>query len=547
MTAIETLLNNLETKGLFRYLPDADVPAAKAEIVAAFEKHGGEYTYEYMFHVCKRMFFLDAENVFEQGGLREQFVNMTEFFACLGIPIRIGAYEEQFGDFYYTKRRIKINGKIHDATGDADWGDAYNSALRMIDAILKENGLPDKCRPTSYDFVAILSDDLVEALDAITEPELLELRYHKLKPEQAIPESALGKIAAVKKHRLEALEFHEKELTAIPEQVFELHWLKSLVFGTWFDLEDQGVYSDGFIELDALPADIARLSQLESLILPGSPFGGNASLRIEDPDALAQLTELKHLVLSGPHIHDVSFLRRLHKLEKLDISKTSVTDLTPLAGLQNLRVLDLENCKATDLSPLAGLKQLQALDISGLRMLDLQPLSALNGLKKLRLEGAWVKDFSPLSQLSNLHTLDLRRCKPVDYHFLQQLPLLENLTHSFIKLPSLTIFNTLKKLREIDVCHTEAKNLDDLRDCCELEKLRLFGDFTDISGLAHCRKLHSIVLNGHFDDVTPLAGLPLLKNVYLYSPELKDYGCLGHLAGIRVNEGLEGGTKSPGR
>ena len=62
-----------------------------------------------------------------------------------------------------------------------------------------------------------------------------------------------------------------------------------------------------------------------------------------DVSPLANLTQLKTLVLNHSNIKDVSPLANLIQLTELRLAFSNIVDVSPLAKLKNLAVLDLNN------------------------------------------------------------------------------------------------------------------------------------------------------------------------------------------------------------
>ncbi|QOY88962.1 COR domain-containing protein [Paludibaculum fermentans] len=104
---------------------------------------------------------------------------------------------------------------------------------------------------------------------------------------------------------------------------------------------------------------------------------------------------------------DLGALAGLTGLQTLNVSGTQVSDLGPLSGLTGLQTLNVSGTQVSDLGPLAGLTGLQTLRVSGTQLSDLGPLSGLTGLQTLNVSNTQVSDLRALSELTALRTLDL--------------------------------------------------------------------------------------------------------------------------------------------
>lgn len=95
-------------------------------------------------------------------------------------------------------------------------------------------------------------------------------------------------------------------------------------------------------------------------------------------------------------VSDLSALAGLSGLEKLDLTGVKVSDVGALSGMSQLKALWLSSVPVSDLTPLTGLENLAALDLSFMRISDLSPLRGhLPFLKELSLSGTYVRALSP--------------------------------------------------------------------------------------------------------------------------------------------------------
>ena len=127
---------------------------------------------------------------------------------------------------------------------------------------------------------------------------------------------------------------------------------------------------------------------------------------ISDISALANLTNLQTLDLSGNGISDISALKSLTNLQTLNLSSNNISDISALGNLTNLQTLNLSGNKIiSDISALKSLTNLQTLDLSGNNISDISALESLTNLQTLNLSGNNISDISALESLTNLKTL----------------------------------------------------------------------------------------------------------------------------------------------
>jgi hypothetical protein len=169
-------------------------------------------------------------------------------------------------------------------------------------------------------------------------------------------------------------------------------------------------------------SDLTPLAGLTNLITLNLENNG-----ISDLTPLAGLTNLITLNLASNGIINVSPLARLTNLESLNLSNQreiveytdegsfrwpgtgTINDLTPLADLTNLKELLLINLEINDISQLAGLTNLIYLYLDYSQLItSFAPLSELSNLEVLSLENTHIVDLSPLANLTNLRWLNIR-------------------------------------------------------------------------------------------------------------------------------------------
>ena len=135
---------------------------------------------------------------------------------------------------------------------------------------------------------------------------------------------------------------------------------------------------------------------------------------VRDLSLLANLTNLKDLVIYGGTIDDISPIANLLKLKELHVRHNDVVDISPIANLKELEELDLHNNEISDITPLSSLTKLEKLVLSDNRIENLSPIAQLTKLEELFIHQNGIVDLSPLAGLTNLRVLGARHNKIVD-------------------------------------------------------------------------------------------------------------------------------------
>ncbi|MBK8454247.1 MAG: COR domain-containing protein [Thiofilum sp.] len=206
-------------------------------------------------------------------------------------------------------------------------------------------------------------------------------------------ELALRLIRKAKEKRLTSLDLGNCGLTELPDELFELTWLETLILSNehWFWNDERKLWS-----------------QQKSL----NHNVPNRFFRI-DPK-VKYLYELKKLIICGSlhdpwSISEISFLKFLVNLEYLDISCNAIIDLKPLTSLYNLRFLYLSRNIITDISQIKDLKKLETLDLGLNRISNIESISTLNYLENLFISQNKIFDISSLKTLNFLKNLSLNK------------------------------------------------------------------------------------------------------------------------------------------
>jgi Leucine-rich repeat (LRR) protein len=213
-------------------------------------------------------------------------------------------------------------------------------------------------------------------------------------------------------------------------------------------------------QLSALPEFIGQLKELRLLILSGNQLTGL-------PEFIEQLTELRSLVLSGNQLTVLpGFLRQFTQLKTLALSGNRLTMAPQFLGqLTQLRSLDLsfnELAALPDSLPFQ-LTQLQSLDLSGNQLETLpEALEQLTEMQSLRVARNSLRAIpESLGQIAQLQSLDLSfnqlTTLPESLGQLMHLELLDITNNKLMTLPS--SLGLLTQLKSLDLPNNQLTEL----------------------------------------------------------------------------------------
>lgn len=258
-----------------------------------------------------------------------------------------------------------------------------------------------------------------------------------------------------------------------------------LGFGPDMGMADLRQRTDTVYLEDSVFADIRLISllskttirELENLLLIEElDLSDNPS--ITDLNALAKLSRLKSLNISGTQVYDLNALRNLTRLEILDCSNSTVRDISALQYAINLRELNASQTRIRKLEVLKKLPELRSLNLSRTPLEDIYALGDLVGLKELDLSETPINNISPLTSLRNLEKLDLKATPVNDLFTVQDLSSLKNLDIS--ETPVVDI-RPLSKLNSLEILQADQSKINSIMPLKDLRNLRkVYCDNTDV-------------------------------------------------------------------
>ena len=269
---------------------------------------------------------------------------------------------------------------------------------------------------------------------------------------------------------------------------------------------------------------LANLTQLERLYLTGTA--------VSDVSALANLTQLTTLQLDNTRVWDMSALANLTKLTRLDLYSTRVSDVSTLANLTKLERLQLGSTRVSDVSALANLTQLTTLYLYSTGVSDVSALANLTQLTTLNLGDTNVSDVSALANLTQLTRLDLYSTRVSDVSApAANLTQLNTLNLDGTNVSDVSALANLFQLTRLDLRNTNVSDVSALANLTQLDTLDLHGtNVSDVSALANLTQLTGLGLrNTNVSDVSALANLTQLDRLSLRDTRVSDVSALANL------------------
>jgi internalin A len=229
------------------------------------------------------------------------------------------------------------------------------------------------------------------------------------------------------------LDLSGKELTELPAEIGRLTQLETLILGKldngkWEQVDGKMVPPVITNQLKALPQELAALENLRLLDLSGNPLTVIPTsvlelqkltslivVRVnlsEIPDSIAQLTNLTELHLSGNQLSELpESIAQLTNLTELNLSGNQLSELPEsIAQLTNLTRLYLWDNQLSELpESIAQLTNLTELHLSGNQLSELpESIAQLTNLTELNLSGNQLSELpESIAQLTNLTELHL--------------------------------------------------------------------------------------------------------------------------------------------
>lgn len=254
---------------------------------------------------------------------------------------------------------------------------------------------------------------------------------------------------------------------------------------------------------------------------------------IKDFTPLKNLSNLKHLDISGTKINDLTSISDLVHLEYLNISNTSISDLAAISNLTNLKTLKCNNSKVTDISILQRFKDLDTLEVFNDNevLIDFSPLKKLTEFKALKCSYNSIKEFKSLSNFKNFY-LDLSSSKNENLDSLINLNNIATLNCSDCsKLKTLAGIENNKSLNKLTCQKTQIENLQPLSKITSLEELDCAenSNLKTLEGIENSLSLYSLTCSDtRIENLAPISNNNVLNILNCASTNITDLAPLAN-------------------
>lgn len=162
----EVVEKNLRELGYFQFSDSEEV------VDETFKDYKGDGVIHFPWKGLNRTFGIDAEFIYEAGGLESHIRGLISLFDKFGIVLNIGDCVEEFDNSSstYTRREIIINGNKYSTPNVSEWGSAFNSGFKIANQLLDENNFDGKVYGLFMDessTLIVLSQDQFDYLTAL--------------------------------------------------------------------------------------------------------------------------------------------------------------------------------------------------------------------------------------------------------------------------------------------------------------------------------------------------------------------------------------------
>jgi hypothetical protein len=204
----------------------------------------------------------------------------------------------------------------------------------------------------------------------------------------------------------------------------------------------------------------------------------------------------------------ISPLAELVELKSLVLQNNLIQDLAPVSRMLGLRYLNCHENKISDLTPLRNLRLLEELSLANNPVTSLRVLEDLPNLRELNLSTDQVQCFVECKSLPAIRSLDITGEEAIEN--LMQWP----------DMPSLKVLDAHKVQR-----------LDGIERFGSLETLKFYeGEFSDLKPLSGLKRLtHLTICSSKQLDAAPLSGLHALRRLSINCPKVRNITALTSL------------------
>lgn|GEM_PF-5574563 len=209
---------------------------------------------------------------------------------------------------------------------------------------------------------------------------------------------------------------------------------------------------------------LSALKQIERVTL--------SSCRITDDDAwaLANVTSIRALDLSGNSISSAKFVKNLHDLTFLSLKENDLSDIGGIETLDGLMHLDISQNGISDVSKIAELKNLMSLYMSGNDISEL-PKFSCGEMYYIDISRNSISDISPIGELLSLSCVIADGNLISDISGISRLKGLKTFSASYNLIEDLSPLSDVRSLEILNVRHNRIRSLDPVKGLYDLKSI----------------------------------------------------------------------------
>ena len=272
--------------------------------------------------------------------------------------------------------------------------------------------------------------------------------------------------------------------------------------------------------------DLNALSSMTGLVdLSLVQMGDRTVEETEESKAETSESEDKDEEEEDKHTHtglvDISAIASLTNLESLNLSGNAIVDISAVANMTKLESLTMNSNCIESLSALKNLTALTGLAISDNHVTDISALSGCTALENFYAYDNSIKDISALASCTKLEVISVYDNEIETLGDLGKLTALTSFDAYNNKITDLSALANCTKLTSINAYENEITTIGDLSKLDELTSISIYDNkIADLNGLNGCVKLATInAYNNALTGKLDLSGCTELATLNIYFEE----------------------------
>ena len=149
----KNIINQLEELSYFKYTDPNKIESLKAALLNDINS-SNQFSFlhddddpEYYVSIDKRHYFLDGEDLFEEGGFLDKFSDLKSYFKSIDVKLDVKNHIENWSEEDGLNHSMTINGvdyTIFNNFHGTGWGEAAYEFGKILNSILERNNIADR-------------------------------------------------------------------------------------------------------------------------------------------------------------------------------------------------------------------------------------------------------------------------------------------------------------------------------------------------------------------------------------------------------------------